>query len=91
MIVYACENGLSYSRLGMSVSRKFGPATLRNKLRRRYREAFRLTRQEMPLGLDLILIPCSSEIPRVEELKRSIPTLVRQVARKIARDSGRTS
>src|SRR5207237_7703163 len=63
MIVYACENGLPHLRLGMSVSRKVGPAVHRNRLRRLYREAFRLTRHEMPVGLDLILIPRSTEIP----------------------------
>jgi ribonuclease P protein component len=91
MIVYACENGLPHSRLGMSVSRKFGPATRRNRLRRLYREAFRLTRHELPVGLDLILIPRAAEVPPLGELKCSLPALVKQVARKIAREAGKTS
>src|SRR5262245_39269676 len=86
LIVYACENGLPHLRLGLSVSRKAGPATYRNRLRRLYREAFRLTRQEMPVGLDLVLIPRKPDEPTLEELKRSLPRLVRQVARKIAQD-----
>jgi ribonuclease P protein component len=86
LIVYACENGLPYLRLGLSVSRKNGPATHRNRLRRLYREAFRLTRHEMPTGLDLVLIPRKPDEPTLEELKRSLPRLVRQVARKIAQD-----
>src|SRR5207248_8999844 len=57
LIVYACENGLPHLRVGLSVSRKVGQATFRNRLRRLYHEAFRLTRGEMPTGLDLILIP----------------------------------
>ena len=57
LIVYACPNGLPHLRLGLSVSRKVGQATHRNRLRRLYREAFRLTRHEMPVGLDLVLIP----------------------------------
>src|SRR6266699_4110006 len=71
LIVYACENGLPHLRLGLSVSRKVGQATHRNRLRRLYREAFRLTRHEMATGLDLVLIPRRPEEPPLEELKRS--------------------
>src|SRR5580700_8267704 len=76
LIVYACENGLPHLRLGLSVSRKVGQATHRNRLRRLYREAFRLTRHEMPTGLDLVLIPRCPEEPPLEELKASLPRLV---------------
>src|SRR5437588_12820522 len=76
LIVYACENGLPHLRLGLSVSRKVGCAVRRNRLRRLYREAFRLTRQEMPTGLDIILIPRRPEHPTLEELKHSLPRLV---------------
>src|ERR1700740_277436 len=63
LLIYGCENGLPHLRLGVSVSRKVGPAVHRNRLRRLYREAFRLTRQEMPVGLDLILIPRTPVAP----------------------------
>ncbi len=86
LIVYACENGLPHLRLGLSVSRKVGQATVRNRLRRLYREAFRLVRAEMPSGLDLILIPRKSEEPSLEELKKGLAKLVRHVARKIQQD-----
>ena len=87
LLVYGCENGLPHLRLGLSVSRKVGPATHRNRLRRLYREAFRLTRAEMPTGLDLILIPRTSQEPPLAELKRSLPRLVSQLARRLAREA----
>lgn len=89
LIVYACENGLPHLRLGMSVSRKVGQATHRNRLRRLYREAFRLTRHEMPTGLDLVLIPRGPVIPTLDELKKSLPELVSQVSKRLARDGNR--
>jgi ribonuclease P protein component len=87
LIVYACENGRPHLRLGLSVSRKMGGAVQRNRLRRLYREAFRLTRHEMPVGLDLILIPRRPEPPSLMELKQSLPRLVRQIARKLEREA----
>src|SRR4051812_25256923 len=90
LIVYACENGLPHLRLGLSVSRKVGQATHRNRLRRLYREAFRLTRHEMPTGLDLVLIPRGPEEPPLDELKRALPRLVQQVARRLAREAGKS-
>jgi ribonuclease P protein component len=83
LIVYGCENGLPHLRLGLSVSRKVGPAVARNRLRRLYREAFRLTRHEMPVGLDLVLIPRSGDPPSLDELKLSLPKLARVVAQKL--------
>lgn len=48
-------------RLGVSVSKDHGGAVRRNKLKRLLREAFRLERQRLPVGLDLVLIPRQRE------------------------------
>src|SRR3954452_12344611 len=77
LIVYACENGLPYLRLGLSVSRKVGNAVKRNRLRRLYREAFRLSRAQMTTGLDLVLIPRRSDDPDPKMLLTALPKLVR--------------
>ncbi|MCI0461011.1 MAG: ribonuclease P protein component [Gemmataceae bacterium] len=87
VIVYACENDLPHTRLGLSVARKWGPAPHRNRLRRLYREAFRLTKHELPAGLDLVLIPRTSEAPDLAGLKGSLPYLVHQLARRLAREA----
>ena len=87
LIVYVCENDLPHLRVGLSVSRKNGGAVQRNRLRRLYREAFRLTRHEMPTGLDLVLIPRRPEHPELAVLCRALPRLVRQAARKLGREA----
>jgi len=70
-------------------SRKQGQATYRNRLRRLYREAFRLTRHSMPVGLDLVLIPRRPQEPTLDDLKNSLPRLVAQLAKKFAREAAK--
>ena len=90
LIVYACENGLPHLRLGLSVSRKVGPAVRRNRLRRLYREAFRLSRPELPVGLDLVLIPRRPDDPPLEQLRASLRRLVGLLAGRLAREAGKS-
>ena len=89
LIVYVCENGLPHSRLGLSVSRKNGNAVHRNRMRRLYREAFRLSRHDMPPGIDLVLVPRKPDQPTLEDLIKALPRLVRQAARKLEQEGRR--
>ncbi len=83
LIVYGCENGLTHSRLGLSVGRKWGGAVVRNRLRRLYREVFRLTKSELPTGLDLVLVPRTAKLPPLATMREAFPRLVRNVVRKL--------
>ncbi len=86
LIVYVRENGLAYARVGLSVSKKFGNAVQRNRLRRLLREAFRLTKEHLPVGYDLILIPRNAPIYTLEAFAKGLKKLVPQAVRRSKRD-----
>ena len=54
-LVLGRRNGLSFSRLGLTVSKKVGRAVVRSRLKRQAREFFRLNRAGWP-ALDLLFI-----------------------------------
>jgi ribonuclease P protein component len=49
-------NGLPHNRIAFTFSRKFGNAAERNRSRRLSREAYRLLRNELQKGYDLVLL-----------------------------------
>lgn len=55
--VFFRPNGTSKTRLGITVPAKVGKAVLRNRLKRRVREVFRLNRALIPVGWDIVLNP----------------------------------
>jgi ribonuclease P protein component len=58
LVIYAVENGRDHARLGISISRKkVRAAHARNRLKRLVREAFRLSKAELPTGVDLVVLP----------------------------------
>ncbi|MFO0863461.1 MAG: ribonuclease P protein component [Gemmataceae bacterium] len=83
LLVFANSNSLPYSRIGLSVSRKWGSAVVRNRIRRVFREAFRLSRAEMQPGLDIIMIPRSPNPPATPTIRKSLIALVRRVSKRL--------
>ncbi|HIW93401.1 MAG TPA: ribonuclease P protein component [Candidatus Flavonifractor merdipullorum] len=54
--VYCRKNGRSYNRLGITVGTKLGKAVVRNRARRRIREAYRLHEDQLVLGYDIVVV-----------------------------------
>jgi ribonuclease P protein component len=55
LIVWACPNELDHPRLGLAIGRRVGGAVTRNRIKRRVREAFRLTQHQWPRGYDVVV------------------------------------
>jgi ribonuclease P protein component len=86
LLVFAFPNELPHPRLGLSVSRKVGGAVTRNRWKRCIREAFRLVREQLPCGVDLVVIPRPDAIPRTQDLQESLLKLARRAAKKVANE-----
>ena len=56
VVVYCLKNRQGMSRLGVTVSTKLGHAVVRNRVRRRFRELYRLHRADMLPGWDIIMV-----------------------------------
>jgi ribonuclease P protein component len=56
MVLCVLPNDLPHSRFGFSVSRRIGKAVVRNKVKRRLREAVRLRMGQVQPGWDLVFI-----------------------------------
>lgn len=63
LLVVAAPNGKTLARYGLSVGKKvWKGAVPRNRVRRIFREAFRLTRHALPPGFDYILVPAAPKL-----------------------------
>ncbi len=76
------ENDLGKPRIGIAVSKKLGKSFVRNRIRRRIKEAVRLVLEESEnsgWGVDVIFVP-TGEVKNApfEELKAEVAELIRR-------------
>jgi ribonuclease P protein component len=88
LVIYACENDLALTRLGLSVSRKVGKSVVRNRWKRLLREAFRLSREQLPRGLDLVVVARPQPPPSLERLRKSLVRLAARAGNRVERSRG---
>ena len=65
------------SRLGMTVGKKFGNAVKRNRIKRLIREFFRLDKQRIPVGYDILISPIkAADTPTLLKVREELGDLL---------------
>ena len=79
LVLYVAPNELARTRVGVTVSHRVGKAVVRNRVRRRIREAARARLPQLPPGHDLLFIarPTSAGAGWAE-LRDAVETLLRR-------------
>ena len=62
MVLYARRNRTGGNRVGITVSKKLGHAVVRNRVRRRLREVYRLHEERVLPGWDIVVVARSRAV-----------------------------
>lgn len=79
LVLYARKNRTSTNRVGITVSKKLGKAVIRNRVRRRIREAYRLNEERFLPGWDIVIVARSRAVEvSFQKLTQSLLSLSEQ-------------
>ena len=79
LVLYARKNRTATNRVGITVSKKLGHAVVRNRVRRRLREVYRLNEARFQPGWDIVVVARSRALSAdFGELTRSYLALAKK-------------
>ena len=77
-VMLYCESNIKQSRVGFSVSKKFGKAVARNRIRRQLKAAVSAVMPQVKEGYNVIFIPRLHEAYLFEEVSVSVQNLFKK-------------
>ena len=79
LVLYARKNRTLTNRVGITVSKKLGKAHIRNRVRRRLREVYRLHESQFAPGWDIVVVARSKSVDApFEKLTKSYLSLAKK-------------
>jgi ribonuclease P protein component len=92
LVLYACPavSAVQPARLGLSVSSRIGNAVVRNRWKRRLREAFRQVRARaaLPVGNDFVIVVRSGAVPAGAAGARAVEEMICDLAARVVARPG---
>lgn len=80
MVLYCRKNGRRENRLGLTTGTKLGHAVVRNRVRRRLREIYRLQEHRLSPGYDIVVVARFRAVySRYAELERDFLRLAKKL------------
>ncbi len=83
LVVHATRGRQSWTRIGLSVSKRVGNAPIRNRWKRLIREAFRRQKGELPPCIDLVVRPKRGAVADYSLVCVSLRKLATQLDRRL--------
>ncbi len=88
LVLYARRNRTQTNRVGITVGKKLGKAHVRNRVRRRCREVYRLNEARFQPGWDIVVVARTKAVEAsFEELTRGYLSLAKKAGILISEDA----
>ena len=88
LVLYARKNRTDGNRVGITVSKKLGKAHIRNRVRRRFREVYRLNEEKFQPGWDIVVVARTKAIyADFADLTKAYLSLAKKAGILISEDS----